>query len=133
MTAAEPQFDQVYVFPASEAQRSLWFLEQLTPGRSLYNLHLGKSISSRVDVNALEASVNEIVRRHESLRTAFREIGGETVQVIAPTLYVPLQITHLEHLPERRRRSLNHPPCCRSLSWTALPPINQRYNKGRWL
>lgn len=103
MTAAMPQFDQVYVFPASEAQRSLWFLEQLAPGRSLYNLHLGKSISSRVDVNALEASVNEIVRRHESLRTAFREIGGETVQVIAPTLYVPLQITHLEHLPERRR------------------------------
>jgi amino acid adenylation domain-containing protein len=105
MFTVEFRPDEVFVFAASEAQRSLWFLEQLAPGRSLYNLHVGKRISSAVDVEALGASVNEIVQRHEVLRTAFREVDHETKQVIAPRLLVPLPVTDLIHLPEEERET----------------------------
>jgi amino acid adenylation domain-containing protein len=103
MSSLEPSSDQVFVFKASEAQRSLWFLEQLAPGRSLYNLHIGKRITSGVDVSALESSVNEVVRRHEALRTAFRDVNNETMQVIASKLHIPLRFTDLRHLPEDER------------------------------
>jgi amino acid adenylation domain-containing protein len=103
MSSVEHERDQVWVFKASEAQRSLWFLEQLAPGRSLYNLHVGKRITSSVDAGVMEASVNEVVRRHEALRTAFRDVDHETSQVIISTLHVPLRVTDLRHLPEDER------------------------------
>ena len=106
MSSIESSPGEVFVFPASEAQRSLWFLEQLAPGRSLYNLHVGKRISSGVDVGALEVSVNEIVQRHEVLRTAFRDVEHELRQVIASSLQVPLQVTDLRYLPEDERETM---------------------------
>jgi amino acid adenylation domain-containing protein len=93
----------VYIFSASYAQRSLWFLDQLAPESSFYNLHTGTRIWSALKVAALEQSINEIVRRHESLRTAFNAVDGEPVQVVAAFLNVALPVTDLRGLEEPAR------------------------------
>ncbi|MDH5363353.1 MAG: condensation domain-containing protein, partial [Aigarchaeota archaeon] len=70
--------EDVFIFPASFAQERLWFLDQLGTG-SAYNIfHAGAAhIRGSLDVGALERSLNEIVRRHESLRTTFATVDGE--------------------------------------------------------
>ena len=70
--------------PLSFAQERLWFLEQLEPGRAVYNLSRALCIDGLLQVEALEASFNRIVGRHEALRTKFVEGGGRPFQVIAP-------------------------------------------------
>jgi amino acid adenylation domain-containing protein/non-ribosomal peptide synthase protein (TIGR01720 family) len=69
-------------FPLSFAQVRLWFLDQLTPGSSVYNVPLAVRISGQLDRRALERTLTEIVRRHESLRTGFVEVDGAPRQVI---------------------------------------------------
>ena len=95
--------EQVYIFRSSYAQRSLWFLDQLVPGSSLYNLHSATRLFSAINVTALEQSINEIVRRHESLRTAFRALDGEPVQVVARTLNLALPVADLRQAAESER------------------------------
>src|ERR1051325_5365117 len=68
--------------PLSFAQQRLWFLEQLDPGNPIYNIASALRLHGQLNVDALERTLNEIVRRHESLRTAFREEHGIAVQVI---------------------------------------------------
>lgn len=93
----------VYIFPPSFAQRSLWFLDQLTPRSSLYNMHTGVRMFANLNVIAFEQSINEIVRRHETLRTIFNAVDGEPVQVVAPFLVIELNSTDLRHLDEAER------------------------------
>ena len=62
---------RVWEPPLSFAQQRLWFLEQLEPGCCAYNIPDAVRLSGWLDVAALEQSVSEIVRRHESLRTVF--------------------------------------------------------------
>jgi amino acid adenylation domain-containing protein len=93
----------VYVFSTSYAQRSLWFLHQLAPESPFYNLHAGTRIRTPLNVVALEESVNEIVRRHESLRTAFKVVDDEPTQVITPTLHIALPVSDLSELPENEQ------------------------------
>ena len=90
-------------FPLSFAQQRLWFLDQLEPNSSAYNAPAAYRLAGPLDVMALEAAINEIVRRHEALRTTFASVDGEPVQVIAPTLCVPLRMTDLEVLPRAER------------------------------
>src|SRR5437764_1331916 len=56
-----------------------------------------------MNVVALEGAINEIVRRHEALRTTFAVVDGEPVQVIKPALHVPLSVIDLSHLPADER------------------------------
>jgi amino acid adenylation domain-containing protein len=84
--------------PLSYAQERLWFLDQLKPGTSLFNLSWPYRIREIVDEVVLERSLNEIVRRHESLRTAFKAIDGEPYQVLVPSLWIPLRLADLRHL-----------------------------------
>jgi hypothetical protein len=58
--------------PLSFAQQRLWVIDQLEPGSSAYNIPLAEQISGTLNVSALERSFNELVRRHESLRTTSR-------------------------------------------------------------
>ncbi|MBC8646893.1 MAG: amino acid adenylation domain-containing protein, partial [Thermoanaerobaculia bacterium] len=89
--AAGPS-EEVYVFPASFAQQRLWFLHELDPGSSAYNLPVLLRVAGPLDTGALERAVNEVVARHETLRTSFAVTEGEPVQVIAPELRVPLVV-----------------------------------------
>src|SRR5512134_3578129 len=70
--------------PASFAQERLWFLDQLETGGGLYNIPAAVRMSAALNVAALEASLSEIVRRHETLRTSFVASEGQPLQRIAP-------------------------------------------------
>jgi amino acid adenylation domain-containing protein len=102
--STESTMAEVYLFPTSFAQQRLWFLDELAPG-SFYNIHNSIRFHCALDISAMEASLNEIVRRHESLRTTFKAVDGEPVQVIAPSLTVTLLVKDLRPLPEADRES----------------------------
>ncbi|HKG15723.1 MAG TPA: amino acid adenylation domain-containing protein [Pyrinomonadaceae bacterium] len=70
--------------PLSFAQRRLWFIDQMEPGSSAYNVPAAVRLTGRLDVMALESTLTEVVRRHEILRTRF-DVGGdgEPVQVVS--------------------------------------------------
>ena len=84
--------------PLSFAQQRLWFLDQLMPGTTLFNLTFACRIREPVDEAVLERSLNEIVRRHESLRTSFESRSGEPFQVVAPDLRIGLRFADLRHV-----------------------------------
>lgn len=89
--------------PLSFAQQRLWFLDQLVPGSPFYNVATAVRLSFAVDGRALERSLNECVRRHESLRTTFGRLDGQPVQQIAPSLKIPITIRDLRGLPASQR------------------------------
>ncbi len=91
--------------PLSFAQQRLWFLEQFQPGNPMYNIPLTLRLHGELDVPALEQALNEIVRRHESLRTTFADQAGEPVQRIADKLTIPLQLTDLQAIPAAEREA----------------------------
>jgi hypothetical protein len=68
--------------PLSFAQRRLWFVDQLAPKNPFYNVSGEVRFEGRLSVEALKRAINEIVRRHEVLRTRFEVDVGEPVQVI---------------------------------------------------
>jgi amino acid adenylation domain-containing protein len=96
----------VKVLPMSFTQEGLWFLDQLEPNSTTYNMPVSVSLSGlRLDVEALERSLNAIVQRHEALRTTFRMREEQPVQVIAPGLTVPLSVVDLRGLSEAERKA----------------------------
>ncbi|MEG4805076.1 amino acid adenylation domain-containing protein [Microcoleus sp. ARI1-B5] len=92
------QETEVFVFPASFAQQRLWFLNQLAPGNPFYNVSTALCLTGSLNLMALEQTFNEIVQRHESLRTTFGMFEGELVQIIAPILTVSLPTIDLQNL-----------------------------------
>jgi hypothetical protein len=78
--------------PLSFAQRRLWFLELLTPGSPFYNIPFAARLQGPMSLATMRRVVNDLVARHEILRTHFVETDGEPAQVIAPraTVDVPL-------------------------------------------
>ena len=89
--------------PLSFAQERLWFLEQLQPETSVYNLPLVMRASGALQVETLQRSLSEIVRRHEVLRTRFMMGEGGPVQVIDPAGVVPLPVLDVSGLEEEQR------------------------------
>ncbi len=96
---------EVFVLPVSFAQQRLWFLDQMQPGSSLFNLPLSIRINGALNVEALQQTLNEIISRHETLRTTFASVDEEPVQVISPTASLRLRIVDLGHLPEDEREA----------------------------
>jgi amino acid adenylation domain-containing protein/non-ribosomal peptide synthase protein (TIGR01720 family) len=96
--------DEYYVFPTSFAQRRLWFLDQLVPSSAFYNVH-SSVVYSNIDPVVFHRTVNEVVRRHEILRTTFKTLEGEPFQVVAPTLEIPLAVHDLRDRFESARES----------------------------
>ncbi len=88
--------------PLSFAQQRLWFLEQLEPDGP-YKVPAAFRLRGPLQVAALERSVNEIISRHEVLRTTFAEIEGQPVQIVAPRLTLSIPVEDLSRLPEVER------------------------------
>ena len=89
--------------PASFAQQRLWFLDQLEPGRASYHIPAAVKLVGRLDIPALERALNEVVRRHEALRTTLVADGGVPRQVIAARLELPLTVYDLSSFPADER------------------------------
>ncbi len=91
--------------PLSFAQQRLWFIDRLEPGSAAYNMPYALRLRGRFDPAVLERAVTEIVRRHETLRTVFREVDGEPAQVIRDAAPVALPVTDLRGLPAQSREA----------------------------
>src|SRR5437660_7699307 len=76
--------------PASFAQQRLWLLDQLAPGSPFYTILVVLRLTGQLHVAVLQNSLNEIVRRHESLRTTFVMAKGAVMQQIDPASHLPL-------------------------------------------
>ncbi|HEX7314156.1 MAG TPA: amino acid adenylation domain-containing protein [Pyrinomonadaceae bacterium] len=104
--------------PLSHEQQRLWFLDQLEPGSAFFNCPGAARLKGHLDVETLERSMDEIVRRHESLRTSFPATDGQPVQFIADEMHVNLLVEDLGHLSqgeaeaeaERRATEESHQP-----------------------
>ena len=70
--------------PLSYAQRRIWFFTQLAPESPAYNIVQGRRLAGLLNPHRLEQSINEVIRRHETLRASIMEVNGEPVQVMAP-------------------------------------------------
>ena len=89
--------------PLSFAQQRLWFLDQLMPGNTAYNMASAVRLIGQLDTNALRQSLNEVIRRHETLRTRFTVIEEEPVQIVMPAAPLSLEVIDLQTYPEAVR------------------------------
>ncbi|UZW58360.1 non-ribosomal peptide synthetase [Lysobacter enzymogenes] len=89
--------------PLSFAQQRLWFLDQMEPGSSFYNMPAAVRLRGELSATALRRSIEEIVRRHESLRTRFGDRQGQAFQSIGADASVALPLLDLSALPEAER------------------------------
>ncbi|UUL82304.1 non-ribosomal peptide synthetase [Sphingomonas qomolangmaensis] len=115
MVGSEQELELVPLVPVprdrplalSFAQQRLWFLDQFEPGSAFYNIALPMRFAQAVDPVALRGAIDDLVSRHETLRTSFGADGGEPVQVIAPAMPIEMPIHDLRGLPvaERNREA----------------------------
>ncbi|OLE14446.1 MAG: hypothetical protein AUI36_39020 [Cyanobacteria bacterium 13_1_40CM_2_61_4] len=98
-TASSALPPEIFALPVSSGQKRLWFLEQFQPGNPLYNVPVSVRLEGPLDTTALEQAVNQVVRRHEILRTCFDRRQGEPVQIVAPSVRMKLSVTDLERYP----------------------------------
>lgn len=91
--------------PCSFPQQRLWFLQQLEPTSCAYNMPGALRVRGALDIEVLRKALDEISRRHESLRTTFREVDGQPMQVIGPTAGLPLKLVDLQHIPAADREN----------------------------
>jgi amino acid adenylation domain-containing protein len=91
--------------PLSFAQQRLWFLDQFEPGGSSYNVPSSIRLTGRLNLIALERTLREIVRRHESLRTTFVTVEGGPVQQIGEPDAFSFEIVDLRQLPAAEREA----------------------------
>src|SRR5262245_42526701 len=91
------------VFPLSFAQRRLWFLHQLEPSSAFYNLPLAVPLNLAINTAVLERSINEIIIRHEALRTVFATVNGEPMQVVRRAMFVRPVVIDLQELSRDER------------------------------
>ncbi|HET8826734.1 MAG TPA: condensation domain-containing protein, partial [Terriglobales bacterium] len=107
--------EEVFVFPASFAQQRLWFLDKLEPGQNTYNVPFAIRLNGNLNQQALERTLQEIVNRHEVLRTTFSEDeAGKPIQLVAPEQKFMLAVSDLRSFPaesreqEARRHVVEH-------------------------
>src|SRR5829696_131922 len=111
--------------PVSSAQQRLWFIDQLDPGTPAFNIPAAVRLLGSLNVEILKKCFDEIVKRHEALRTSFAADDGLPVQVIAPSLKFEIPLIEIRHLPEAERMAhvekLVTSECQRSFDLTRPP------------
>ena len=86
--------------PLSFAQQRLWLLDQLEPDNNTYNISILLRLTGNLDHQALNQAINEVIKRHDILRTTFhKEEGKPPVQIVAPAQTLTLATIQLQHLP----------------------------------
>ena len=96
-----PQTAAFGAVPVSAVQRRLWFFDQLEPDTWFYNVPVTLALDGPLDVRALERSLAEIVRRHDTLRTTIVARLDEPRQVVAPVASFALPVVDLSGFSER--------------------------------
>ncbi|WP_414620772.1 amino acid adenylation domain-containing protein [Calothrix sp. CCY 0018] len=91
--------------PLSFAQARLWLLEQLNPGSYIYNMPAMIRLTGNLNVKVLEESINQIIHRHEALRTTFVLVDGQPLQVIIPRVQMKIPVVNLRNLTEVEREA----------------------------
>lgn len=101
--------DRSQEIPLSFSQQRLWFLDQFEPGSTAYSILVAIRVEGSLDLAILEKTYNEIVRRHEALRTVF-VVGesGQPIQKINPYTWFSVPVHSLEDLPEAQRDDEAH-------------------------
>jgi thioesterase domain-containing protein len=94
---------EVFVMPCSISQQRYWLLEQLSPGNTALSIPLALRLSGPLNASILEQALNEIVRRHEVLRTSFALVDGTPRQVIQPEAAIRLGVIDLGDVPVEKR------------------------------
>jgi amino acid adenylation domain-containing protein len=89
--------------PLSFAQQRLWFLDQLEPGNRVYHIPTTVRLKGVLNLEVLSAAVDEIVQRHEILRTIFPATDGHPYQVVLPPAHVPIEKVDLRNVPQEFR------------------------------
>jgi amino acid adenylation domain-containing protein len=103
-----PRRDPAAPVPLTFDQERLWLLDRLGQGETAYNIFTGRRLRGPLDAAALERALGEVVRRHDALRTTFREVGDAPVQVIAPFAGFALPLEDLSALDAEAREAALH-------------------------
>nr|MDP9121792.1 amino acid adenylation domain-containing protein [Acidobacteriota bacterium] len=93
------RIDRDVELPLSFGQQRLWFIHQLDPESSAYNIPLSLRLAGRLQVPALELALSAVVRRHEALRSRFPVEGGRPVLVIDAEARQKVPVVDLRGLP----------------------------------
>ncbi|MDZ8030713.1 non-ribosomal peptide synthetase [Nostoc sp. DedSLP04] len=94
--------------PLSFGQQRLWFLDQLVPNHAFYNVPEAIRLRGVLNATILEQSLNEIINRHEVLRTTYSSLNGQPIQVIHSTFPIKLLVVNLQGLSPDDRESQVH-------------------------
>ena len=103
-TSLIPRRSAGSAWPLSFGQERMWFLDQLEPGSSWYNVPWAFRLHGELDPDALQQALTEVVRRHEALRTRFELIEGLPAQIVDPARDVELRSVDLRELPKAERQ-----------------------------
>lgn len=103
-TTTDPTQEEILMFPASLAQEVFSFLDQLEPGNPAFNVAVRFHLAGPLDIPLLERSFNEMMQRHEILRTRLQEENGELMQVVLPSATISIEVIDISHLPELERK-----------------------------
>ncbi|MEH2411053.1 amino acid adenylation domain-containing protein [Nostoc sp.] len=91
--------------PLSFAQQRLWFLTQLEPNSPFYNISAAVRLQGSLNLEALQQSFNEILRRHEALRTNFQTVEGQPVAIISSVIQLVLPVFDISKLPSNQQQA----------------------------
>ncbi|MGB8479148.1 MAG: condensation domain-containing protein [Acidobacteriaceae bacterium] len=114
--------------PQTDAQQGMWLIDYFDPGCVAYNIPVAYSAEGPFDTAALQAAVDQVLARHEALRTSFYEEDGDLFQRVESDVSAPVELTDISHVAEanrdqalealireqaRRSFDLNHAPLVR--------------------
>jgi non-ribosomal peptide synthetase component F/thioesterase domain-containing protein len=97
------QTEEVFVLPASLIQERLWGLDRMNPGNPTWSVPVRFRLQGQLDPALLERAFNQIIQRHEVLRTTFTVVEGQPAQVVKPSLQIKVPVVDLRHLPKAER------------------------------
>ncbi|MGB9234323.1 MAG: condensation domain-containing protein [Terriglobales bacterium] len=102
-TASSPEQGEVFVLPASLGQERFWALDRLNPGNPTWSVPVRFRLQGALDPALLSRAFNQILQRHEVLRTTFTVSDGKPAQVIKPALEIQVPVVDLRQIPKPER------------------------------